>query len=112
LISEKDSFSGSQVTIDEKLPAGDYKLFARYISGDRDVSAEDNFKVKEKPLLVLSSGMEITSRQILANLGWAAFISLGLLGIFLLLLFFEYHLTRGVLYQITGSFLKKRGMID
>jgi len=112
IISEKSGGTENKIKIDDKLPAGDYKIFARYISENSDVSAEDNFKVKEKPLLILGSGREITSRQLLGNLGWAALFSLGLLGIFLLLLLAEYHLSRKAIFQITGSDLKKKGMID
>lgn len=98
--------------IDEKTPPGNYTLMARFATSDLDVSALDDFQVKEKPLLVLGSGLEVTSRQLISNLGWAAFFSLGLLGMFLFLLFFEYHLSKRALVQITGSFLKKKGMID
>jgi hypothetical protein len=112
LVFESDGKEGNKIEIDKNLPAGSYKLFARYVSENSDVSAEDNFKVKEKPLLVLGSGREITYRQILGSLGWAAFFSLGLLGIFLLLLLLEYHFSKKAIFQITGSDLKKRGMID
>jgi hypothetical protein len=113
LVFEKSGNAGNEIKISEELPAGDYRLFARYYASDeRDVSAEDDFKVKEKPIFVLGSGYEITYRQLLGNLGWAAFFTLGILGVFLVLLFFEYHLSKKALFQVTGSELKKRGMID
>jgi len=98
--------------IGRKIAPGKYRLIAEYPEGSLDISAEDNFEVKEKPIFILGSGLEITSRQLISNLGWAAFFSLGLLGMFLFLLFFEYHLSKRALVQITGSDLKKKGMID
>lgn len=103
---------GEDLKINEKVAPGKYKLIAKYFMGEVDISAEDDFEVKEKPLLVLGSAYEITSRQILSHLGWAALFSLGLLGIFLLLLLFEYHLSKRALFQVTESSLKGEGMID
>ncbi|MDI6777917.1 MAG: hypothetical protein QMD77_01895 [Patescibacteria group bacterium] len=103
---------GENLGIDEKIAPGKYKLAANYFGKDLDVSAEDDFEVKEKPVLVLGSGYEITYRQIISNLGWVALVSLGLTGIFLFLLLFEYHLSKGALFQVTESDLEGRGMID
>jgi hypothetical protein len=112
IISKENGSAGDKIKIDENLPAGDYKIFAQYISENSDVSAEDGFKIKEKPLLVLSSGYEITYRQLLSNLGWAVLLSLGVLGIFLLLLLLEHHLSKKALFQVTETDLKGGGMID
>jgi len=103
---------GEDLGINEKISPGEYKLIAKYSGENLDIGAEDNFEVKEKPLLVLGSGYEITYRQILSNLGWAALFSLGLMGIFLFLLFFEYHLVKRGFFEVSGSDLKERGMID
>lgn len=112
LIFEKNATGEDKIILDEKMPPGEYRLFEKFSRGGVDMSFEDDFKVKEKPLIVLGPKYEITSRQILSNLSWAALATFGLLGIFLLLLLFEYHLSQKALIQITGRDLKKRGMID
>jgi hypothetical protein len=112
VFEREDSSAGKQVAIDKNMPSGEYKIFARYFDNGKDISAEDSFQVKERPLLILNSGREITSRQILSNLGWAALSLSGLLGIFLLLLLVEHHLAGKALFRVTGEKLKERGMID
>lgn len=112
LVALKSKDNANKIKIDKNWPAGKYKLVVRLISDGVEISAEDDFEVKEKPLLVLSSGYEITSRQILSHLGWASLLSLGLMGMFLPLLFFEYYLSKRALFRITESDLKGRGMID
>lgn len=113
---ENKNPDGQKDTGELKIPGnlgpGEYKLIAGYSGEDSQISAEDDFEIVEKPLLVLGSDREITRRQIVSNLGWAALFSLGLLGIFLLLLLFEYHLSKRALFQITESDLKGGGMID
>lgn len=117
LIYEGDGRLGAQsqsqaLEIEKKVAPGKYRLIARYFGGDLDISAEGDFEIKEKPIFVLGSGHEITYRQIVSNLGWAALFSLGILGIFLLLLLLEYHLSKKAIFQITDLDLKNKGMID
>lgn len=103
---------GQKVKISKNIPPGNYKLSVGYLTDDAQIAAEDDFTVRETPLIVLAPGVELTAQQIASRIGWAAFGSLLILLIILALLLFEYHLAGRAIFGITGYDLKKRDYVD
>ncbi len=106
------SSDGGEIEISRMIPPGNYGLAISEEKEGVDVSSISEFQVKERPVLVLAPGREITMRQILDHVGWAAFAALAALAIFGILLGIEFRLARRSKLQVAEDDLKEMGMID
>jgi hypothetical protein len=93
------------------LKSGKYKLLVDIKYEGMIVTAEDDFILKEVPLIKLGDGVAITACQVMDNLLWIILWLLILLLIFLVLLFVEHWISQNAIIQITEDMLNKNGFI-
>jgi hypothetical protein len=93
------------------LKSGKYKLLVDIEYDGTIITAEDDFILKEAPLINLGGGIAITAYQIMDNLLWVILWLLILLLIFLILLSIEHWISQGAIIQITENVLNKNGFI-
>lgn len=100
-----------KVDLSKLLKTGKYKIKVKASYENFNISTEDEFFLKEKPFIKLSTGQEITLTMILSFLSWISMLFLILFFIFLLLLFLEHRLAESAQIQITESFFEKIGFL-
>lgn len=110
-LGENTQILSKKTTIPKLAKAGNYKITAKSQIGQMTISAEDSFQIKERPILKLG-GTIVTWANLLGYLGWILFWLIIILLIWLLLLLIEHHLSKRAAFQITESYLERKGMIS
>lgn len=100
-----------ELTIPYLLKPGKYKILIDIKYEGMIITAEDNFILKEVPLVRLGGGLTLTIRQIMDNLLWVILWLLVLLLVFLIFLFAEHWISQNAIIQITEGMLNKNGFI-
>lgn len=107
-----DSKINEKLTLPGLIKPGRYRIVAGLTHQGALITGEDDFIVKEVPLVSLGGGTtSITFGQIMRNLAWVIFWGLLLLLIFLLLLLLEYWISQHAIIQVTEKLLRDNGLI-
>lgn len=100
-----------ELTIPYLLKPGKYRILVDIKYEGMIITAEDNFILKEVPLVSLGGGLTLTTCQIMDNLLWVILWLLVLLLVFLIFLFVEHWISQNAIIQITENMLNKNGFI-
>lgn len=100
-----------KINLSKLIKTEKYKISVKISYKNFNIFSEDEFYLKEKPFIYLSSGRVVTLTEIFSGLGWLIMLLLALILIFLLLLVLEHRLAEDAKTQITESIFKKNGFL-
>ena len=100
-----------KINLSKLLKTEKYNISIKISYKNFNIFSEDEFYLKEKPLLRLSSGQTITLTEIFSGLSWLILLLLALILIFLTLLMLEHRLAENAKMQITENIFRKNGFL-
>jgi hypothetical protein len=111
VVIDGDKVIHKELAIPGLMKPGKYKLLVSVRYRHMIFNAEDDFSLKEVPLINIGGGLTITTGQIMHSLLWIIIWSLLLLLVFLILLSIEYWISQNAIIEITEELLNKQGLI-